>query len=205
MAQLVLLVPAPRWTPSLTPPARQTAALPGGRLAAVGVDAVAPLQAARPKRARLHTRGTNNRQRGNLSNSLQTLQTGNVSYPEVYRARLVAQRPLPAGGAGAGSICRITFGPVGAAAGRVAARAPGALGAGGGAVRPTPACRHEGPSAMFDCDPVMHWSSVRGQVSRFPLSSVCVFLLPSLQKHVPSIGEQSTAFLQEHPREQFFP
>lgn len=51
-------------------------------------------------------------------------------------------RPLPAGCAGAGSICRITFCPVGAVAGGVASWAPGSLRAGGGTVWPSPACRH---------------------------------------------------------------
>lgn len=41
-------------TPWLTPPARQAVALPAGRLAAVGVNTVASLQAARTKRAHLH-------------------------------------------------------------------------------------------------------------------------------------------------------
>lgn len=38
----------------LTPPARQAVALPAGRLAAVGVNTVASLQAARTERAHLH-------------------------------------------------------------------------------------------------------------------------------------------------------
>lgn len=38
----------------LTPPARQAVALPAGRLAGVGVNTVASLQAARSKRAHLH-------------------------------------------------------------------------------------------------------------------------------------------------------
>lgn len=90
-----------------TPPAWQTATLPGGSLAAVGMNTVAPLQAARPKRA--------------------------------HRACLVAVRPLPAGRAAAGSICRVAFCPVGAVAGGVASWAPGSLGAGGGAVQASPA------------------------------------------------------------------
>lgn len=35
--------------------------------------------------------------------------------------------------------------------------------------------------------------------------SLCFYYLPSLQKQVPSTGEQSTKFLQEHSREQFLP
>lgn len=89
------------------PPAWQTVALPGGSLAAVGMNTITPLQAAWPKRA--------------------------------HRARLVTARPLPAGCAGAGSICRITFCPVGAVAGGVASWTPGSLRAGGGTVQPLPA------------------------------------------------------------------
>lgn len=94
-------------TAARTPPTWQTVALPGGSLAAVGMNTITPLQAAWPKRA--------------------------------HRARLVTARPLPAGRAGAGSMCRITFCPVGAVAGGVASWAPGSLRAGGETVRPSPA------------------------------------------------------------------
>ena len=50
-------------------------------------------------------------------------------------------RPLPTGCAGTGSICRITFCPVGAMAGGVASWAPRPLRTRGGAVWPPPACR----------------------------------------------------------------
>lgn len=65
---------APSRTSSLTPPAWQTAALPAGGLAAVGVDTVAPLQAARPKRAHLQrgsgaNGGRKNRQGESLERS----------------------------------------------------------------------------------------------------------------------------------------
>lgn len=56
-----------------------------------------------------------------------------------HRTRLIAVRPLPTGCAGAGSICRIAFCPIGAVAGGVASWAPGSLGAGGGTFRPSPA------------------------------------------------------------------
>lgn len=64
---------------------------------------------------------------------------------------MVAARPLPAGRAGAGPVCRAAFRPVGAVAGGVASRAPGSLGAGGGTFRSVPACRRtKGPAAGFD-------------------------------------------------------
>lgn len=52
-----------RTSPSLTPPAWQTVTLPGGSLAAVGTDTIAPLQAAWPKRAHLHVWTNANGQR----------------------------------------------------------------------------------------------------------------------------------------------
>lgn len=54
------VIPKPSWeryisrTSSLTRPAWQTVALPGVSLAAVGMNTITPLQAARPKRAHLH-------------------------------------------------------------------------------------------------------------------------------------------------------
>lgn len=111
---------------------------------------------------------------------------------------MVAARPLPAGRAGAGPVCRAAFRPVGAVAGGVASRAPGSLGAGGGTFRSVPACRRtKGPAAGFD-----RMSFHRS--APFPLDCV-IMLLPSLQKQVPSIGEQSTKFSQAHSREQFLP
>ena len=61
-----------RRTWSLTPPAWQTVALPGGGLAAVGSDTIAPLQAAWPESAHLHVWTNANGQRivrGNLLNA----------------------------------------------------------------------------------------------------------------------------------------
>lgn len=67
-----------------------------------------------------------------------------------YGAWLVTAHPLPAGHAGAGSICRVTFCPIGAVTGGVASWAPGSLRAGDRTVNPSPACRHTKPLAMFN-------------------------------------------------------
>lgn len=78
---------ATRWTSSLTPPAWQTAALPGGSLAAVGMNTITPLQAAWPKRAHLHKWTNANGQRivrgisrtlGQLGRSQTKYYTGSV-------------------------------------------------------------------------------------------------------------------------------
>lgn len=72
--------------------------------------------------------------------SMNTITPLQAAWPKrAHRTRLVTVRPLPAGCAGAGSICRIAFCPIGAVAGGVASWAPGSFGAGGGAIRPSPA------------------------------------------------------------------
>lgn len=77
-----------RRTSSLTPPAWQTVALPGGSLAAVGLNTITPLQAAWPKRAHLHMWANANGQRivrgisstfGQLGQSQTKYYTGNVA------------------------------------------------------------------------------------------------------------------------------
>lgn len=56
----------------------------------------------------------------------------------IYRAWLLALAAVPAGSAAAGSIRRVAFGPVCAAAGGVAPAAPGSLQAGCGAFHTPP-------------------------------------------------------------------
>lgn len=71
-----------------------------------------------------------------------------------------------------------------------------------------PAVQVQDPSAGLHFAPLAQWQvalqpgpqvpSEQGAEQSSPRQ-------PSLQKHVPSIGEQSTKFSQEHSREQFLP
>lgn len=83
--------------------------------------------------------------------SCQTVNKTTAWRPGTHSARLLAVRPLPAGGALTGSVCGVARCPVAAVAGGVASRAPGSLGAGLRAVRAPPACGRVGNcDAVFD-------------------------------------------------------
>lgn len=112
---------------------------------------------------------------------------------------------MPAGSAAAGSIRRVAFGPVCAAAGGVAPTAPGSLQAGGGAFQTLPTSKVN-TAVTFQLvagaklqRPPPGGAGVKNKQTNNPKQ------VPSLQKQAPSTGEQSTKLWQEHSREQFFP
>ncbi|TNN44491.1 hypothetical protein EYF80_045313 [Liparis tanakae] len=197
--RLVLMVPAPRWTPPLTPPARQTAALPGGRLAAVGVETVAPLQAARPKRARL-TREEQTPVRGGISNSLKHHQqakprrlTGH-GCSHSAPCQPAAQAQDPSAGSHLAPLAQRQVAlqpgpqePWEQGAEQSGPRQPATRGGQGG-------IESRSVDGQSSVDGHRLWTGHRLRTGHRLWT-----------KHVPSTGEQSTAFLQEHPREQFFP